>query len=186
MSALLCRTIKTYVEPAGLDHVIAGSCVELNSQHLHLVTKLKGPKVFLYRQLPCQIANWMQMMLKPDLAFHAEELLHTIEMMQTAKNLIFIESNDFFNDVRGTMNKVSKHFHIPEIEDLGWANHNVKTLGLQDVKRAPVTLPPAPDFIGDFTAKDGIIDPDEAMTIPIIANIVNKLRKKYPHLREYM
>jgi len=187
MSALLCRTIKTYVEPPILDHVIAGSCVELHPRHIHLATKLAGPKVFLYRRLPSQIGSWMQMMLKqPGLAEGAEDALRTIEMMLTVKNLMLIESNDFFNDVRGTMDKVSKHFQIPKIKDLGWANHNVKTLGLQRVKLVPVTLPPAPDSIGDFTAKDGIIDPDEAMTIPTIANIVNKLRDKYPHLEEYM
>tara|TARA_R100000781_G_C4063342_1_gene121839 strand:+ start:193 stop:756 length:564 start_codon:yes stop_codon:yes gene_type:complete len=187
MSALLCRTIKTYVEPPTLDNVIAGSCVELHSNHIHLATKLAGPKVFLYRRLPAQIGGWMQMMLKqPGLEEGAEDALRTIEMMLTVKNLMFIESNDFFNDVRGTMDKVSKHFHIPEIKDLGWANHNVKNLGLQDIQLAPVRLPPAPDGVGDFTAKDGIIDPDEAMTIPPIANIVNKLRKKYPHLSEYM
>ena len=186
MSALLCRTIKTYIEPELLEHVLAGSFVELNSNHLHLAPHLKGPKIYLYRQLPCQIGEWMKMMLKPDLEFWAEDVLKTIELMKTSKNLIFIDSNDFFNDVRGTMDKVCKHYNIPEIKDLGWANHNVKTLGLQEVQNAPVILPKAPDFIGDFTAKDGIIDPDEAMTIPKIANIVNKLREKYPHLRGYM
>lgn len=186
MSALLCRTIKTYIEPRTLDHVVSGSCVETWCGHHNLAPKVRGPKVFLYRRLPCQIGGWMQMMLKDNLMESSEQWVDNLKMMLTVKNILFIEANDFFNDVRGTMDKVSEHYHIPEIKDLGWANHNVKTLGLQEVRHSPVTLPPAPDFIGDFTAKDGIIDPDEAMTIPQIANIVDKLRDKHPHLRAYM
>ena len=186
MAALLCRTIKTYVEPRNLKYVIAGSCVEPWWGHHNLATTVKGPKVFLYRQLPSQIGGWMQEMLKDDLESHAEIWVESIELMKKSKNLIFIESNDFFKDVRTTMDVVCDHFKIPIIKNLGWANHNVKTLGLQDIQTAPVILPEPPDYIGDFTAKDGVIDPDLAMTVPTISRIVDKLRKKYPHLIAYM
>jgi len=186
MSALLCRTIKTYVEPPNLENVIAGSCVEAWWGHHNLAPTVKGPKVFLYRQLPSQIGAWMQEMLHYDLEDRAEGWIKSIESMKEAKNLIFIESNNFFRDVRGTMDVVCGHFRIPVIKNLGWANHNVKILGLQDIKHAPVILPEPPEYIGDFTAKDGVIDPDLAMTVPTISRIVDKLRKKYPHLIEYM
>tara|TARA_R100000234_G_scaffold57311_1_gene34602 strand:- start:221 stop:781 length:561 start_codon:yes stop_codon:yes gene_type:complete len=186
MAALLCRTIKTYVEPPSLQHVIAGSCVEPQYTHHNLADKVRGQKVFLYRQLPSQIGAWMQEMVVYDLTEQAEKWVKSIEFMRAAKNLIFIESNDFFSDVRSTMDLVCNHFKIPKIENLGWANHNIKNLGLQDIKHAPIILPEPPDYIGDFTAKDGIIDSDLAMTIPQISCIVDKLREKYPHLTEYM
>ena len=186
MCALLCRTIKTYVEPESFKHVVAGSCVEPLWRQHHLVNSVEGPKIFLYRQLPSQLGGWMQMMLKTELMWHAERWVESIENMKKAKHLIFIESNDFFSDVRGTMDLVCDHFRIPHIQNLGWANHNVKSLGLQEIKHAPIVLPEPPDYIGSFTAKDGIIDPDLAMTIPQIHQVVTPLRDKYPHLREFM
>ena len=187
MAALLCRTIKTYVEPPTLDHIIAGSCVEPRSTHHHLANSAKGKKIFLYRQLPSQIGAWMQEMIVVDLMHHAEEVwIKSLKQMITAKDLIFIESNDFFSDVRGTMDLVCDHFRIPKVQNLGWANHNVKSLGLQRIHKAPISLPEPPDYIGDFTAKDGIIDPDLAMEVEKINQIVTTLREKYPDLREYM
>ena len=78
MAALLCRTIKTYVEPPSLQHVIAGSCVEPWWGHHNLANKVEGKKVFLYRQLPSQIGAWMQEMLKVNLMQDAEECVKSI------------------------------------------------------------------------------------------------------------
>lgn len=186
MAALLCRTIKTYVEPPTLDNVVAGSCVEPRYYLHNLATTVRGPKVFLYRKLPSQIGAWMQEMVIYELMEHAERWVNSVQLMKEAKDLIFIDSNDFFSDVRGTMDLVCDHFKIPKIKNLNWANHNVKYLGLQRVQHAPIQLPEPPEGIGTFTAKDGIIDSDLAMTIPQIEEVVTPLREKYPHLRKYM
>ena len=96
MAALLCRTIKTYVEPPTLDHIIAGSCVEPRSTHHHLANSAKGKKIFLYRQLPSQIGAWMHEMRVADLMYHAEEAwIKSLNQMITAKDLIFIAKKNY-------------------------------------------------------------------------------------------
>jgi hypothetical protein len=106
--------------------------------------------------------------------------------MKRSKDMLWIESNDFFRDVRGTIDNVSDHFEIPRVKNINWANHNVKLFVEQGLTYAPIQLPEAPEGIGDYTAEDGIIDPDAAMSIPRIAALVDEMREKYSSLREYM
>lgn len=185
MSALLCRTISMWVEPNKLDHIPLGSCIEPTERLLYRAPHVQGKKVFLYRQLPCQIGAYMQLG-QTNLRKRTEDWITILKTMKRAKDIIWIESNDFFRDVRGTIDTVTDHFEIPPVKNINWANHNVKLFVEQGLTYAPVQLPEAPEGVGTYTAEDGIINPDEAMAIPRIAALVDDMREKYSSLREYM
>ncbi len=185
MCALLCRTISMWVEPNKTDHIPLGSCIEPTERQLYKAPHVQGKKVFLYRQLPSQIGAYMQLG-QTNLRKRTEDWITILKTMKRAKDIIWIESNDFFRDVRGTIDTVTDHFEIPPVKDINWANHNVKLFVEQGLTYAPIQLPKAPEGVGTYTAEDGIIDPDAAMSIPRIAALVDEMREKYPSLREYM
>lgn len=185
MCALLCRTITTWVEPNDIDHIPLGHFIEPPERLLHRAPYIKGKKVFLYRQLPAQIGAYMQMG-QVNLRKRTEDWVTILKTMKRSKDMLWIESNDFFRDVRGTMDRVTDHFQIPRVKNINWANHNVKLYVEQGLTYAPIQLPEAPEGDGDYKAIDGVIDFDAAMSISRIAILVDEMREKYPSLREYM
>tara|TARA_B000000557_G_scaffold215531_1_gene182220 strand:+ start:2524 stop:3081 length:558 start_codon:yes stop_codon:yes gene_type:complete len=185
MSALLCRTITTWVEPEIIDHIPLGHLIEPSERLLHKAPYVEGKKVFLYRQLPAQIGAYMQLG-QVNLRRRTEDWVTILKTMKRSSDMIWIESNDFFRDVRGTIDTVTDHLQIPRVKNINWANHNVKLFVEQGLNYAPIQLPEAPQGVGTYTAIDGVIDFDNAMSIPRIAKLVDEMREKYPSLREYM
>lgn len=185
--ALLSNTIRTWSEPPTLDVVKAGSFVEVDQPQLHLATALTGKKVFLYRSLPTHLCAGM---LLGQFKFHGlhkywlEKWIDTIELGLYSSDVLWIESNDFFRDVRGTMDKVCAHFKIPKIKSTAWAGYNVKVAVPKRTPHPLILKPPTGE--SDYCAKDGIIDYDKSLGLHPVKLAVEVVRKTHPHLTNFI
>ena len=185
--ALLCNTIRTWCEPPELEYVIPGGFVEVDQQHIYLAPSIKGRKVFLYRSLPSHLCAGMLEMKNDFLGIHhfwLDRWISTIQLGLNSTNVMWVESNDFFEDVRGTMDKVCSHYKIPKIERLDWAGYNVK---LTVPKRSPNELIlNQPSGFSDYCAKDGIIDRKKSLELQPVKKAVDVIQREYPDLHRFM
>ena len=185
--ALLCKTIATWCEPPDLTIAKPGSFIEVDQFQLRLAPHLKGKKVFLYRSLPNHVCSGMLHGLFNFDGLHKEWIDNWIAALTyglQSEDVIWIESNDFFRDVRGTMDKVCTHFKIPNIKSLVWADYNVK---VAVPKRQPhqLNLEP-PTGVSDYCAKDGIIDTDKALGLLPVQLAVEVVRQNHPQLNKFI
>mgnify|MGYP003135493591 CR=1 FL=1 len=182
MCVLLCNTIKTYVEPRTLEHATEGSCIEVDQTMRLIGPEVHGPKVCLYRKLPMQLLHDIHLGLDR-IKKRAERVAEFHQYMRNSSHVLWIESNDFFKDVRGTMDMVCDHFQIPPVKDIKWSQHNVKPYVIQRLNYAALKLPPEPPIDeGDYDCSEGIISMDTALSISLIQKTTDYIRDKFPHL----
>ena len=182
MCALLARTISTWVEPKEMDHIPTGALIELSHKFIvPLANSLQGKKVYLYRELHEQLGAHLQLGAYK-LDFHADVWASYCKAAMKMTDVLWIESNSFFRDVRGTIDKVCNHYGLPNVASIAWSEHNCKLYVIQGGTYSPIILPEPPDWKGEYTAIEGVIEKEKALGIESIAQAVDKAKDKYPEL----
>ena len=116
--------------------------------------------------------------------FWLDRWINTIELGLASSDVMWIESDDFFRDVRGTMDKVCSHFKIPNIESIAWADYDVKKVVTQRVETPLILKPPTGE--SDYSTKNGMFNRDKTLGLQPYKKAVEVVRKQHPELHNFI
>lgn len=184
-----------------------GSIVKFQSINTRVGFKPEGPKVFLYRPLAQYLykmstctpewiqgrkemySEWYEQIKGEELqGFFPENImqLHAIFWaasvieIQKSKDVLWIQSNDFFSNKELIATKVFDHFNINATPDMRFANINVKLLKL-NMKDSPISFDNYRDAEPISTLSTyGIIESTDAVKISQIYDTVEWAKNSIP------
>ena len=171
--------------------------------------QLPGKKVFLYRKLKHHLfkiksSNYINRIVSTKYEHHLKHChpslkeyqfttdlekitfmwLNNVQWISDIGDVLWVESNSFFENKKETMDKVSDHFNLDRVKNYELSNVYVKSFGLIGKEKSiNETEIPNLGTVKSLYPSFGIIDDDLCDLCPEINDLVSWIKKEIPSMQ---
>lgn len=206
---LLMNQPTNLINKSNVDNTII---IKFSSFYCNFSNNLPGPKLFLYRKLAHHLfkiktSNYIDTIISTKYDKHLEHAhsslskytpesnleriafiwLNNIQTIRDSKDILWIESNNFFADKKNTMNTVCDYFKVDRIKNFEISNIYVKSLNLigNEFPINDIHIPNLGEIKSTYPSF-GIVETDLAILDDQIKSIVDHIETIFPELNEYL